>query len=181
VWHNRYRNSQERKTKVQVNDILMKKWCFGLGRGKVKGREEAIMNQQGELQTYVTYPKYRTIVFKVEKATKKDKQWHVEGIQYSSLNGKPKTTKLVLDERRGMLFAPNQKRPFLKIQDPGQLTEEGFPPVGSLITVNKKHAIVTAVGRNELTVFVNNKLQTIICKPGTIKWHSDKILASVIK
>ena len=170
---------------MQVNDILMKKWCFGLGRGKVKGREEAIMNQQGELQTYVTYPKYRTIVFKVEKATKKGKQWHVEGIQYSSLNGKPKTTKLVLDEKQighyKLFKVPGQKRPFLKIENPGALTEEGLPPVGSLITVNKKHAIVTAVGRNELTIFVNNKIQKITCKPGTIKWHSDKILASVIK
>jgi hypothetical protein len=166
---------------VKVNDILMKKWCFGMGRAKTKAREEAVMNQHGELQTHVTYPKYRTIVFKVEKVTKKDKQWHVEGKQYSSLNGQPKTTKLVLDERRGLLYAPNQKRPFLKIQNPGSITEEGLPPVGSLITVNKKHAIVTAVGRNELTVFVNNKLQKITCKPGTIKWNSDKILASAVK
>jgi len=165
---------------MQANDILMKKWCFGTGRGKVKAREEAHMNTSGELETYRTYPRYRTIVFKVEKATKKGKQWHVEGKQYSSLNGKPKATKLVLNEKNGLLFAPNQKRPFLQIQNPGMLTEEGLPPVGSLITVNKKHAIVTAVGRNELTVFVNNKMQTITCRPGTIKWHSDKILASVV-
>ena len=163
---------------MKANDILMKKWCFGMGRSKV--REEAVMNQSGELETYRTYPKYRTIIFKVEKATKKGKQWMVEGKQYSSLNGKPKATKLVLDERRGMLFAPNQKRPFLKIENPGQLTEEGLPPVGSLITVNKKHAIVTAVGRNELTVYVNNKIQKIACRPGTVKWHSDKILKSMV-
>jgi len=164
---------------MQPNDILMKKWCFGTGRSKI--REEAVMDANGELQTYRTYPKYRTIVFKVEKATKKGKQWTVEGKQYSSLNGKPKATKLVLDERRGMLFVPNQKRPFLKIENPGQITEDGLPPVGSLITVNKKHAIVTAVGRNELTVFVNNKIQTITCRPGAVKWHSDKILASAVK
>ena len=164
---------------MQANDILMKKWCFGTGRSKA--REEATMDTNGELQTYRTYPKYRTIVFKVEKATKKGKQWTVEGKQYSSLNGKPKTTKLVLDEKNGVLYAPNQKRPFLKIQNPGLITEDGLPPVGSLITVNKKHAIVTAVGRNELTVFVNNKVQTITCRPGTIKWHSDKILASAVK
>jgi len=163
---------------MQANDILMKKWCFGMGRSKA--REEAAMNANGELQTYRTYPKYRTIVFKVEKATKKGNQWHVEGKQYSSLNSEPKATKLVLDEQRGLYMVPGQKRPFLQIQDPGQLTEEGFPPVGSLITVNKKHAIVTAVGRNELTVFVNNKIQKITCRPGTIKWHSDKILASVV-
>jgi len=163
---------------MQANDILMKKWCFGMGRSKV--REEAIMNENGELQTYRTYPKYRTIVLKVEKATKKGKQWHVEGKQYSSLNGKPKATKLVLDEKAGMFLVAGQKRPFLQIENPGQLTEEGLPPVGSLITVNKKHAIVTAVGRNELTVFVNNKIQKITCRPGTIKWHSDKILASAV-
>jgi len=87
----------------------------------------------------------------------------------------------VLNEKNGLLYAPNQKRPFLKIKDPGLITEDGLPPVGSLITVNKKHAIVTAVGRNELTVFVNNKIQTITCRPGTIKWHSDKILASAVK
>ena len=86
----------------------------------------------------------------------------------------------MLNEQRGLYTAPGQKRPFLQIQDPGLLTEEGIPPVGSLITVNKKHAIVTAVGRNELTVFVNNKIQKIACRPGTIKWHSDKILASAI-
>ena len=138
------------------------------------------MNNKGELETFRTYPKYRTIVFKVEKATKKNGQWHVEGKQYSSLNAEPKTTKLVLNEQRGLYTAPGQKRPFLQIQDPGLLTEEGIPPVGSLITVNKKHAIVTAVGRNELTVYVNNKIQKIACRPGTIKWHSDKILASAI-
>ena len=167
---------------MKPNDILMKKWCFGMGRSKP--RAEAIMGQNGELQTYYTFPKYRTIVFKVEKATKKGKQWTVEGKQYSSLNGKPKTVKLVLDEhsvgKYKMFKVPGQKRPFLKMEGPVTVTEEGLPPVGSLITINKKHAIVTAVGRNELTVFVNNKIETITCKPGTIKWHSDKILASVV-
>ena len=165
---------------MQANDILMKKRCFGTGRRKTKAREEAVMNASGELETYRTYPKYRTIVFKVEKATKKGKQWTVEGLQYSSLNGKPKKTTLSLLEKDGVLYAPKQKRPFLRIQNPGMLTEEGLPPVGSLITVNKKHAIVTAVGRNQLTVFVNNKMQTITCRPGTIKWHSVKILASAV-
>jgi hypothetical protein len=167
--------------KMQANDILMKKWCFGTGRSKA--REEAVMGQNGELQTYRTYPKYRTIVFKVETAKfkKGTNEWTVEGKQYSSLNGKPKKRTLVLQEKNGVLYAPKQKRPFLKIQNPGILTEEGLPPVGSLITVNKKHAIVTAVGRNQLTVFVDNKIQTITCRPGTIKWHSDKILASAVQ
>jgi hypothetical protein len=166
---------------MQANDYLMKKWCFGTGRGKVSSKAEATMNHKGELETYFTYPKYRTIVFKVEKATKKGNQWHVEGKQYSSLNAPPKTTTLVLVENKGLYSVAGQKRPFLQIQDPGILTDEGVPPVGSLITVNKKHAIVTAVGRNELTIFVNNKMETIKFKPGNIKWHSDKILASAVE
>ena len=52
---------------MQANDILMKKWCFGMGRSKA--RVEAAMNNQGELQTYHSFPKYRTIVFKVTQAT----------------------------------------------------------------------------------------------------------------
>ena len=162
---------------MQPNDYLMKKWCFGTGRGKV----EAKMGNTGELETYFTYPKYRTIVFKVEKATKKGNQWHIEGQQYSSLNAPPKATNLVLVEKKGVYKVKGQKRPFLQIQNPGVMTDEGVPPVGSLITVNKKHAIVTAVGRNELTVFVNNKLEAIKFKPGKIKWQSDKILASAVK
>ena len=92
---------------MQANDILMKKWCFGMGRSKV--REEAVMDANGELQTYRTYPKYRTIVFKIEKAEKKKDQWTIEGVQYSSLNGKPKKTTLNLFEKNGLLYAPNQK------------------------------------------------------------------------
>jgi hypothetical protein len=156
----------------------MKKWCFGMGRAQVKGREEAVMNNKGELQTYVTYPKYRTIVFKVLKAEKKNGQWFVEGDKYSSLNAKPKRAKLVLNEKKGVLYVAGQKRPFLRMGDM-TVTEEGIPPVGSLITVDKKHAIVTSVGRNELTVYVNNQFKTVACRPGTIKWHSDKILASL--
>jgi hypothetical protein len=164
---------------MQANDILMKKWCFGMGRSKA--RVEATMNNQGELQTFHSFPKYRTIVFKVTQAQKRGNQWHVEGEQYSSLNGKPKKTSLVLTEKNGVLFAPNQKRPFLKMRNAAGLIEDGLPPVGSLITVDKKHAIVTEVGRNELTVFVKGKLQKITCKPGTIRWHSDRILAAAVK
>ena len=146
---------------MKANDVLMKKWCFGMGRGKVRAREEAVQ-VNGELHTYSTYPKYRTIVLKVTSACKKNGQWMVEGVQYSSLNGMPKKVKIKLLEKNGLLYAPNQKKPFLKIKADTMLTEEGMPPVGSLITVNKKHAIVTEVGRNELVVW-----------PGTIKWHSD--------
>lgn len=165
---------------MKQNDYLMKKWCFGFGRSKAKAREEAYMNKDGELQTHRSYPKYRTIIFKVEKATKKGNQWQVEGTQFASLTGKPKKTKLILQEKNGLLYVAGQKRPFLRIQDPGLLTEDGIPPVGSLITVDKKHAIVTAVDRNQLTVFVKGQLKTVVCKPGQIRWHSDKVLISAV-
>jgi len=155
-----------------------------MGRAKVKGREEAVMNEKGELQTYVTYPKYRTIALKVIEAKRnpKDKnQWIVEANQYASLNAKPKKVSLTLNESStGLLYISGQKRPFLKMGDIS-ITEKGIPPVGSLIVVDKKHAIVTSTGRNELTIFVNNQFKTISCRPGTIKWHSDKILASLEK
>ena len=166
---------------MKENDYLLKKWCFGFGRGKVKAREEAAMNANGELQTYRSYPKYRTIVFKIEKVQKKGDSWYVEGTQYASLTAKPKKTKLVLTEKNGVLYAPGQKRPFLRIQDPGTVTEDGIPPVGSLITVDKKHAIVTATERNQLTVFVNGQTKTIVCRPGQIRWHSDKVLISAVE
>jgi len=61
------------------------------------------------------------------------------------------------------------------------VSDEGMPPVGSLISVNKKHALVVEVGRNELTVFLNGAYEKLACKPGSIKWHSDKILKSISK
>ena len=164
---------------MQANDVLIKKWCFGTGRAKV--RQEAAVNSAGELQTYYTYPKYRTIVLKVTEAVKKDSQWHVKGERFSSLNGDPKVVKLVLDEKNGSYRAANEKKPYIRVENPAQLTEEGVPPVGSLITVNKKHAIVTKVGRNELTVWVNNKLETVAFRPGKINWRSDKILQNVVE
>lgn len=163
---------------MRPNDYLMKKWCFGMGRSKA--REEAI-EVNGELRTYRTYPKYRTIILKIEKAIQNGKTWKVEGKQFASLTGKPKNVKLILKEKNGVLYVDGQKKPFFRIQNPGTITEEGIPPVGSLIVIDKKHAIVTSVGRNELTVWVNNRHKTIVCKPNTIKWHSDKVLASAIK
>ena len=165
---------------MKTNDYLMKKWCFGFGRGKTKAREEAAMNASGELQTYQSYPKYRTIVFRVDKAEKKGTDWHIEGTQFASLTAKPKKKKMVLTEKNGNLYAAGQKRPFLRIQDPGIVTEEGIPPVGSLITVDKKHAIVMSIERNQLTVFVNGRSKTIVCRPGQIRWHSDKVLAHAV-
>jgi len=165
---------------MKTNDYLMKKWCFGFGRGKTKGREEGGMNANGELQTFRSYPKYRTIVFRVDKAEKKGTDWHIEGTQFASLTAEPKKKKMVLTEKNGNLYVAGQKRPFLRIQDPGIVTEEGIPPVGSLITVDKKHAIVMSVERNQLTVFVNGRSKTIVCRPGQIRWHSDKVLAHAV-
>ncbi len=164
---------------MKPNDYLMKKWCFGFGRS-TQGRDEAKMNASGELQTYRSYPKYRTIVFKVDKVSRKGSEWHIEGTQFISLTAKPKKSKMVLTEKKGHLYAPGQKRPFLRIQDPGLVTDEGVPPVGSLITVDKKHAIVMAVERNQVTVFVNGETKTITCKPGTVRWNSDKVLAHAV-
>ena len=62
-------------------DVLMKKWCFGMGRAKA--REEAVQGNNGEVNTYVTYPKYRSIVFKVDEVTKKGKNVTVKGKQYA--------------------------------------------------------------------------------------------------
>ena len=165
---------------MNSNDYLMKKWCFGFGRGQAKGREEGRMNASGELQTYQSYPKYRTIIFKVEKAVKKGSKWHIEGLQFISLTAKPKKKKMVLIEKKGLLYVTGQKRPFLRIQSPELIAEEGIPPVGSLITIDKKHAIVTATDRNQLTIFTNGKIKTIVCRPGEVRWHSDKVLASAV-
>ena len=164
---------------MNSGDILMKKWCFGTGRSKV--REEAAMTKNGELVTYKTYPKYRTIIFKVDKAKKTKNVWTVTGEQYSSLKGKPKKSTMTLTEKNGCFFSASQKRPFLKMQNPSVPVDSGLPPVGSLISVNKKHAIVTEVGRNSLTVYVNGGFRTITCRPGTIKWFSDKVLLSALE
>jgi len=51
---------------MKPNDILMKKWCFGIGRARKMVRE----NNQGEAETFVQYPKYRTIALKVISAKK---------------------------------------------------------------------------------------------------------------
>ena len=160
-------------------DVLMKKWCFGMGRAKA--REEAIQGTNGEVNTYVTYPKYRSIVFKIDDVTKKGNKYTVKGKQYASLKAKGKEATMTLIEKNGCFYADGQKRPFLRMQNPNIPITSGFPPVGSLISVNKKHAIVTEVGRNSLTVYVNNAFKTIICKPGTIKWFSDKVLLSAMK
>ena len=82
---------------MKKGDILLKKWCFGIGRSKA--RKMVGENHSGEAETYFTYPKYRTIALQVETAEKKGKQWHVTGKQYASLTGKPKTVTVVFDQK----------------------------------------------------------------------------------
>jgi len=167
---------------MKAGDILLKKWCFGMGRAKA--RDMIGENSSGEAVTYITYPKYRTIAVKVESAVKKGKFWHVKGKQYVSLTGKPKDVTTVLEEKkrkeRSYFLVASQKRPFhlLSGQEQDEF-ESGIPPVGSLINVDKKHALVVEVNRNELTIYVNNKYQKLAVKPGSIRWHSDKILKSI--
>ena len=162
-----------------VGDVLMKKWCFGMGRAKA--REEVAMNRSGEAVTYKTFPKYRTIVFKVSDVSREGKTWTVKGMQYSSLKAPGKSKTIQLIEKNGCFYPAGQKRPFLKMQNPNIPITSGLPPVGSLISIDKKHAIVTEVGRNSLTVWVNNSFKTVTCKPGTMKWFSDKVLLSAME
>ena len=54
-----------------------------------------------------------------------------------------------------------------------------MPPVGSLITLNKKHAIVTATGRNGMTVWMGNKYHDVSIAPGSVRWKTDKIIANI--
>tara|TARA_Y100000310_G_scaffold192309_1_gene192263 strand:- start:1215 stop:1736 length:522 start_codon:yes stop_codon:yes gene_type:complete len=169
---------------MKTGDILLKKWCFGIGRAKPRKMVE--QNRQGEAVTYITYPKYRTIALVVETAERKGKTWHVKGKQYASLTGKPKSVEITLDvkgsEKRPHYTVGTQKRPFHLIpmaNAGGIVSDDGMPPVGSLISVNKKHAIVVEVGRNQLTVFVDGKYESLTATPGSIKWFSDKILKSI--
>ena len=171
---------------MNKGDVLLKKWCFGIGRAKP--RTMVGQTASGDAVTYVTYPKYRTIALQVESAEKKGKTWHVKGKQYASLTGKPKAVEMVFDEKgpekRPYYMVGTQKRPFHLLplgKASGIGTDEGIPPVGSLISLNKKHAIVVEVDRNQLTVFVNGKYETLTVKPGAVKWHSDKILKSLGK
>ena len=170
---------------MKPNDILMKKWCFGIGRA----RKTVETNANGEAEIVRSFPRYRTIVLKVVSAEKlPNNQWKVEVDKYVSLTKKPKRVKVVLNQSQQMMggkvfstyAADGEKRSFYHVQNT-QVTDEGMPPAGSLITLNKKHAIVTEVGHNQLTVWMGNKFHTVAVKPGSVRWHSDKILASAVK
>jgi hypothetical protein len=170
---------------METGDILLKKWCFGIGRAKPRTMME--QNSSGEANTYITYPKYRTIAVQVESAEQKGKMWHVKGKQFATLTGKPKAVELVVEqkgEKYPLFVVAGQKRPFhfIPASQAGDLTtDEGMPPVGSLISLNKKHALVVGIERNQLTVFVNGRYDTVAVKPGSIKWTADKLLTSLAK
>jgi hypothetical protein len=170
---------------MKTGDILLKKWCFGIGRAKPRKMME--QNSSGEANTYITYPKYRTIAVQVESAEQKGKMWHVKGKQFATLTGKPKAVELVVEqkgEKYPLFVVAGQKRPFhfIPASQAGDLTtDEGMPPVGSLISLNKKHALVVGIERNQLTVFVNGQYDTVAVKPGSIKWTADKLLTSLAK
>jgi hypothetical protein len=160
---------------MKKGDVLLKKWCFGVSYKKPQDWVE--MAGDGAV-TVQRYPRYRTIALQVTEAKKKGKKWEIEADQYASLNAKPKKVKLVLDALgNGAFKVPGQKKLYHRIEH--RLVSEGMPPVGSLVTLNKKHALVCSVGRNEMTVFVKGVYKTVKVKPGTVRWREDKIVASI--
>ena len=163
---------------MKSGDFLMKKWCFGVSYSRPKNFVE--QSNDGSANIVQRYPRYRTIVLEVLKASKKKGNlWEAEVNQYASLTAKPKKIRVSLKKKKnGEYVIEGQKKSFHKIK----LSSEeisGMPPVGSLITLNKKHAIVTEVARNELTVWTNNKYETVSVVPGSVRWKSDKIIASI--
>jgi len=162
---------------MKKGDVLLKKWCFGVSYKKL---DQWVEMAGGQAVTTVRFPRYRTIALQVIEAKRKGKKWEIEADQYNSLHAKPKKVKLILNEQKNGTFSvTGQKKLYHKVKH--ALVSEGMPPVGSLITINKKHALVCAVGRNELTVFIKGVYNTIKVKPGTIKWREDKILAAIPK
>tara|TARA_R100000152_G_C6746761_1_gene170332 strand:- start:149 stop:655 length:507 start_codon:yes stop_codon:yes gene_type:complete len=164
---------------MQVNDILMKKWCFGVNKSKPKNWLE----KKGDTTQIVQrFPMYRTIALQIISLEKSGKQtWKIEANRFSSLTGRPKKVSLnVKKNKHGMYYITGQKKPYHKVSI-NEVTHEGMPPVGSLITVDKKHAIVVETGRNELTVFVNGKYKSVNVKPGKLKWWDDKLISSLPK
>ena len=84
---------------MQQNDILMKKWCFGIGRV----RKTVETNNEGEAEIVRSFPRYRTIVMKVASAKElPNNKWEVEADKYTSLTKPPKRVKIVLDQKQHM-------------------------------------------------------------------------------
>tara|TARA_R110002074_G_scaffold40033_5_gene107281 strand:- start:3402 stop:3902 length:501 start_codon:yes stop_codon:yes gene_type:complete len=162
---------------MKKGDVLLKKWCFGISYKKIYDRVEV---HNGEASVVMSYPKYRSIALRVLSATKKGKNsWEIEAEQFASITAKPKKIKTVIKKaKNGQFVIDGQKKGYHKLDVPPVLSDK-MPPVGSIVTLNKRHALVTGVGRNEMTIFLDNKYLTVSAKPGTIKWRKDNIIASM--
>lgn len=162
---------------LEENDVLMKKWCFGVSYSKPKDWLESSGDGVHVVQRY---PRYRTIALRVISSKKgKNGTFTIEADRYSSLNAKPKKVTFKAKQNKdGMVFIVGQKKPYHKVKLE-KLTDADIPPVGSLITIDKKHAIVTETGRNQLKVFVNGVYKTVNVEPGKIRWRQDKLIASL--
>ena len=162
---------------MKKGDILLKKWCFGISLKKPKDWVEV---SGGQAHTVQRYPRYRSIALRVLSAKKKGKDaWEVEAERFASLTAEPKKVKVTIKKNKsGAFVVEGQKRFYHKLSS-DTILDEKMPPVGSLVTINKKHAIVCSVGRNELTVFVNGAYRTVNVMPGTVRWRKDNIIASM--
>jgi len=164
---------------MKKGDVLLKKWCFGISYKKLVERVEV---HNGEATVVASWPKYRSIALRVVSSKKKGKNtWEIEAERYASLNAKPKKIKAVIKKTKAGTFeVEGQKKAYHKLSNSTVLSDD-MPPVGSLVTINKKHAIVCEVGRNEMTVFLNGKYATVSVIPGKVKWRKDNIIASIPK
>ena len=162
---------------MKKGDVLLKKWCFGISYKKLYARVEM---QGGEATGVLSFPKYRSIALRVLSAKKKGKNtWEIEAEQFASLTAKPKKIKTTIKKaKNGQFVIDGQKKGYHKLEVPPVLSDK-MPPVGSIVTLNKRHALVVSVGRNEMTVFLDGKYSTLSVKPGTIKWRKDNIIASM--
>ena len=162
---------------MKKGDVLLKKWCFGISYKKIYDRVEV---HNGEASVVMSYPKYRSIALRVLSVSKKGKNsWEIEAEQFASITAKPKKIKTVIKKaKNGQFVIDGQKKGYHKLDVPPVLSDK-MPPVGSIVTLNKRHALVTGVGRNEMTIFLDNKYLTVSAKPGTIKWRKDNIIASM--
>ena len=164
---------------MKKGDVLLKKWCFGISYKKIYNKLEV---HNGEATSVLSYPKYCSIALRIIKSKKKSKNtWEVEAERFVSLTAKPKTVKLVIKKtKKGAFAVEGQKKVYHKLDQSAVLNED-MPPVGSLVTINKRHAIVCAVGRNEMTIFLDGCYSTVRVEPGTVRWRKDNILASIPK
>jgi len=164
---------------MKKGDVLLKKWCFGISYKKLENRVEM---HNGQAQVVASWPMYRSIAIKVLSVKKKgSNSWEVEAERYASLKAKPKKVKLIIKKTKlGTYAVEGQKRTYHRLSGSPVLSDK-LPPVGSLVTLNKKPAIVCSVGRNEMTVFVNGGYSTVSVIPGKIKWREDNIIASMPK